>query len=132
MRKSVAVCLVLLALTACARQLPRLPPAPLPQQQQPQVALPPAPPPGEPVGIVGLEEDQLRAVFGEPAFIRKDGTAQMWRYDSPGCKAFFFLYPAYGMALAVRHVETVPRGGGMAADAGCLAALRSRPATPAS
>ena len=49
----------------------------------------------------------------------------MWRYDGASCKAFFFLYPA-GNSLAVRHVETVPRGAEMAADAGCLNALRAR------
>ncbi len=126
MLKRSGVFLVPLALVACASP----PQAPLPVSQQ--VALPPAPPPGEPAGIVGLEETQLRAAFGQPAFIRKDGTAEMWRYDSPGCKAFFFLYPAVSNALAVRHVETLPRGADMAADTGCLAALRNRPATPVS
>jgi hypothetical protein len=52
----------------------------------------------------------------------------MWRYDSAGCRAFFFLYPV-GNSLSVRHVETLPRGRDMAADAGCLDSLRAKAAT---
>ena len=88
-------------------------------------ATPPAPPVGEPSGIAGLEASQLRVAFGAPVFVRKDGTAEMWRYDTASCKAFFFLYPEAN-SLSVRHVETLPRGQDMAADAGCLSALRAR------
>ena len=96
-----------------------------PQAPPPRVALPAAPPVGEPSGIAGLEASQLRVAFGAPVFVRKDGTAEMWRYDGASCKAFFFLYPE-GSSLSVRHVETLPRGQEMAADAGCLSALRAR------
>jgi hypothetical protein len=96
-----------------------------PQAPAARVALPAAPPVGEPSGIAGLETSQLRVAFGAPVFVRKDGTAEMWRYDGASCKAFFFLYPE-GSSLAVRHVETVPRGQEMAADANCLNALRAR------
>ena len=95
---------------------------------QQQVSLPPAPRPGEPSDIVDIPEAQLRAVFGLPAFVRKDGHSEMWRYDGATCKAFFFLYPAAD-TLTVRHVETVPRGREIAADFGCLSALRGHPAT---
>lgn len=107
-------------LAACAT-------APGQQQMQaaPTVALPPAPPPGEPGGIAGMEAGQLRVAFGTPAFVRKDGQAEMWRYDSGRCKAFFFLFPS-GASMNVRHVETLPRGSVMAADTGCLDALRAR------
>jgi len=96
-----------------------------PQAPPPRVALPAAPPVGEPSGIAGLEASQLKVAFGAPVFVRKDGTSEMWRYDGASCKAFFFLYPS-GSSLAVRHVETLPRGQEMAADAGCLNALRAR------
>jgi hypothetical protein len=103
-----------------------------PQAPPPRVALPPAPPVGEPSGIVGLEASQLRVAFGAPAFVRKDGTIELWRYDGASCKAFFFLYPE-GNSLSVRHVETLPRGQEIAADVGCLDALRAhRQATPTS
>ena len=52
-----------------------------PQAPPPRVALPPAPPVGEPSGIAGLEASQLRVAFGAPAFVRKDGTIELWRYD---------------------------------------------------
>jgi hypothetical protein len=96
-----------------------------------KVELPAPPPVGEPTGIAGLQAAQLRSTFGTPAFIRQDGTAQLWRYDSAACKAFFFLYPD-GNSLSVRHVETLPRGQDIAADASCLGALRARGAGPVS
>ncbi len=67
----------------------------------------------------------LQAAFGRPAFVRKDGATEMWRYDGAACRAFFFLY---GMPLAVRHVETLPHGAQNAADPACLTALRVLPA----
>jgi hypothetical protein len=92
-----------------------------------QVALPPAPPPGEPPGAVGLSAAALKTAFGAPAFVRKDGDTELWRYDGANCRAFFFLYPRNG-ALAVRHVETMPRPVDAAFDAICLNKLRHAPA----
>jgi hypothetical protein len=122
--RPMAMALLCAALAACAGTS-RQPPAPL-------VALPPPPPVGEPAGVTGLQPAQLRVAFGTPAFVRKDDATQMWRYDGQSCRAFFFLYPDTG-ALAVRHVETVPRGREIAADQACLDAIRIRPvATPVS
>ena len=87
-----------------------------------KVKLPPAPKPGEVGGVVGLSPATMRGNFGAPAFVRKDGTMELWRYDGPTCKAFFFLYPE-NAGLAVRHVETLPRGRETAADPDCLNAL---------
>jgi len=81
---------------------------------------------GEPPGIAGLASTQVRASFGEPSFVRKDGSAEIWRYDGQACRAFFFLYPN-GNEEVVRHVETLPRGTTIAADTTCLDALRGRP-----
>jgi hypothetical protein len=67
----------------------------------------------------------LQAAFGHPAFVRKDGGTEMWRYDGAACRAFFFLY---GAPLAVRHVETLPHGAQSAADIDCLNALKFSPA----
>jgi hypothetical protein len=73
----------------------------------------------------------LRAQFGAPAFVRRDNGAEIWRYDGPDCRAFFFLY-AEASGQAVRHVETLPRGATMAADDACLAAIRAKlPSSPA-
>ena len=105
-------------LAACAAQAPE------------HVSLPAAPPPGEPGNIAGLSPSQIRVAFGEPAFTRKDGRIEIWRYDGASCKGFFFFYPNGG-ALSVRHVETTPRGREMAADSDCLNALMIRKTVPA-
>jgi hypothetical protein len=97
----------------------------------PQVALPSAPPAGEPGNIAGLTTEQIKIAFGQPAFVRKDNGTQMWRYDGAGCKAFFFFYPV-GSALTVKHVETLPRGAEIAADSTCLASLQVQKQVPTS
>ena len=90
----------------------------------PTARLPSAPPPGEPAGYAGIDSGQLRGAMGNPAFTRKEGGGiEMWRYDGPGCKAFFFLYPE-GATLSVRHVETMPRPSDAAADLTCLGRMR--------
>ncbi|HWA91597.1 MAG TPA: hypothetical protein VG889_16280 [Rhizomicrobium sp.] len=91
-----------------------------------RVALPPAPPPGEPGDVVGLSSSALKVAFGTPQFARKDGDTEMWRYDGAGCRAFFFLYPDKSV-LVVRHVETMPRPASAAFDVNCLTALRRAP-----
>ena len=88
--------------------------------------LPPPPSPGEPFELIGLSAPKLRYVFGPPAFVRKDGIAQMWRYDGATCKAFFFLYKDED-TLEVRHVETLPHGKTRPLDTSCLDALRVSP-----
>lgn len=96
-----------------------------------QAIVPAAPPAGEPADLAGLKSAQLREVFGTPSFVRKEGEMELWRYDSRGCKAFFFLYP-YGQALLVKHVETLPRGSVRAADQACLDSLRPKAPQPVS
>ena len=93
---------------------------------RPQTAstIPGAPPRGEPGQYVNMPATALQAAFGRPAFVRKDGATQMWRYDGTACRAFFFLY---GAPLSVRHVETLPHAKTEAADIGCLNALRAQP-----
>lgn len=119
MKSAVPVIALCALLAACAA--PQRGPAP--------GVLPVAPPPGEPAGTTGLHEADLRAQFGQPAFVRRDGTGQIWRFDGPRCKAYFFLYSRDGNT-AVWHVETVPRGAAIAADETCLNALRTRGAAP--
>ena len=119
--RALLIAALCLSLAACAT--PQRAVAP----QAPQVVAPPAPSPGEPSDIAGLKSTALREIFGAPSFVRKDGEAEMWRYDASACKAFFFLYP-FGDGLLVRHVETIPRGRDMAADVNCLDSLRPHPA----
>jgi hypothetical protein len=96
-----------------------------------QTIVPAAPPAGEPADLAGLKSTQLREIFGAPNFVRKEGAMELWRYDSSGCKAFFFLY-LYGQALLVRHVETLPRGSAMAADQTCLDSFHQKSPHPIS
>lgn len=116
MMRAAVVAIACVLLAACATKSP----------PTSMASLPPAPPPGEPQDIAGMASAQLRVAFGAPAFVRKDGMAEMWRYDGVSCKAFFFLYPS-GNDMAVRHVETIPRGTDKAADPICLNALRASP-----
>jgi hypothetical protein len=124
--RRIAVLFAALALAGCAT--PKVAP-PLVPGAPPTVAIPAAPPHGEPEGYVNLPAAQLRTAFGAPAFVRHDGVTDMWRYDGTACRAFFFLY-GDGAARAVRHVETLPRGTDSAVDPACLTALRITPAPP--
>lgn len=111
-------CLLLALLAAgCAGQRPRATP-PL------RASIPPPPPRGEPAEYLNMAANRLQAAFGKPAFVRKDGATEMWRYDGANCRAFFFLY---GSPAVVRHVETLPHGRESATDMACLTALRSSP-----
>ena len=127
MTRAAAIAGLCAILGACAGTPKETTPAPAP------VALPPAPPPGEPAWSAGMDAQALRVAFGTPAFMRKDGAAEIWRYDGASCKAFFFLYPNANGASVVRHVETLPRGPEIAADETCLAQMRTQaPKSPVS
>ena len=120
-RRVTILSLALLA-GACAAKAPQAPPPP---QAPTTASIPPAPPRGEPSPWFNMAGTALQAAIGKPAFVRRDGLTQMWRYDGAACRAFFFLY---GQPLTVRHVETLPHGADAAADIGCLTALQASPA----
>jgi hypothetical protein len=117
-RRAVILSLALLA-GACTAKAPVAPRA------ETTASIPPAPPPGEPPQYMNMAAARLQAAFGKPAFVRKDGATEMWRYDGAACRAFFFLY---GSPLMVRHVETLPHGASSAWDGACLSALSASPA----
>jgi hypothetical protein len=120
MRAYIPSLLFVVALAACST-----PPAT-------RTALPAAPLAGEPGNVSGMDASGIRVAFGAPQFVRKDGQIEMWRYDGTNCKAFFFMYPR-GASLAVRHVETMPRGANNeGADSTCLQELLGRAKTAAS
>jgi hypothetical protein len=100
-----------LFVAACAARRP--PPAPA------TVPIPTAPPRIEPPNVIGISPDTLKTRLGVPAFSRKDGATEMWRYDASACHAFFFFTGG-----KVSHVETIPRGPDNAADPGCLSAVK--------
>ena len=116
MIRKIAILASVLLLAGCAAKAP--PPAPAAV-----VPIPPPPAPHvEPPNFIGLAPDALRVRLGSPAFLRKDGGTEMWRYDAGACHAFFFLTGG-----KVTHVETIPRGSNDAADLACLSALRKSP-----
>ncbi len=123
MIRRLPILLIALVLAGCAAKAPL--PQPPGQAAPVPGAIPPAPPRGEPGQYLNMAAPGLQAAFGRPAFVRKDGTTEMWRYDGAACRAFFFLY---GSPPAVRHVETLPHGEGSAADMACLTALKLSPA----
>jgi hypothetical protein len=115
-------CMVLALLAAgCAHRAPPAPSSPV----APGAAIPAAPPRGEPGQYLNMPASGLQTAFGQPAFVRKDGVTEMWRYDGKDCRAIFFLY---GTPLMVRHVETLPHAADNAADMACLTGLRVSPA----
>jgi hypothetical protein len=130
-RRPLVLCLSLFA-AACASSPPQRPAAPAPRQ-----AVPPAPPRDVSRDYLGMSAAALRRQMGAPAFVRKDGALELWRYDGAACHAFFFLSDPpksgdksgdKGGDKTVRDVETLPQSAPGAADPGCLAALRRDPA----
>jgi hypothetical protein len=119
MIRRVAILSLALLAGACAARGPR------PVSAPSTASIPAAPPRGEPGQYMNMAATGLQAAFGKPAFVRKDGATEMWRYDGAACRAFFFLY---GAPLMVRHVETLPHGVSSAADSACLTALSASPA----
>jgi hypothetical protein len=104
----------LLFLAGCATKTV---PAP---RATPIVPIPAAPRPRpEPPGYAGVSLNALRTRLGTPAFSRKDGPTEMWRYDAGACHAFFFFTTGL-----VTHIETIPRGPNDSADQACLSALK--------
>lgn len=113
MVRKIALLALLLLLAGCAAKTP-------PPRVAPVVPIPPAPrPQAEPSGYNGLSLDALRARLGAPAFSRKDGATEMWRYDASACHAFFFFTGGL-----VSHIETIPRGPSDSVDPACLSALK--------
>lgn len=117
MRRIAYLSIVLLAAGCAAQPKPR----PTPPTE---ASIPAAPPRGEPPQYINQPTTAILSSFGRPAFVRKDGAIEMWRYAGQACRAFFFFY---GAPLAVRHIETLPRGATAAADQGCLTALTVSP-----
>jgi hypothetical protein len=73
---------------------------------------------------IPTEGAALRARFGEPNFIRREGDSELWRYDSVRCSVFFFLTRA-GTELRLRYTDTLPRTM-LGPDPACIDALQRR------
>lgn len=100
-----------MSLSACAfledlqsKPVPAPEPAPKPAVATPAPApvatpaprLPPGPPPPRPQfdlqGLIGLGEQDVAAVLGDPRQVRNDPPAMVWDYQANGCAMSLFFY----------------------------------------
>ena len=90
----------------------------------------------DPGRLLGLDPNALRALLGQPGFVRRDDPARMWRYRHADCVLDLFLYAEMAgrqrsvPLFRVRHVEARTPGMETTAARGCLRALlvdRARP-----
>ena len=78
-----------------------IPDKPEPEEpQQPEI-----PVDDDPAQFMDATDAGLRDALGDPALIRRDGTAQVWQFRGDACTLDLFLYPSDGGDLAVKHVE---------------------------
>jgi hypothetical protein len=74
--------------------------------------------------LMGMDTGDLTQVLGSPRFVRRDASAQLWRYRSASCVLDLFLYRNEGRPeYLVSHVEARASGGGNAEKRECFGAL---------
>lgn len=91
-------------------------PPPVSENEPPPVvaALPRAPeplpttPPEDPRRLVGLSGATLRDWLGDSVFVRRDGSAEIWRFASETCFLDVFLYRE-GEVMRVAHLDARSR-----------------------
>lgn len=75
----------------------------------------------DPGKLVGLDLDTIHDLLGDPALVRRDGSAEVWQYRSASCVLDLFIY---GPPKAVAHVDLRDRGAGTpGAMRACFAAM---------
>ena len=79
---------------------------------RPRPRAPPAPPrppaPSDPRRLIGLTQERIQAILGPADFVRRDGPAQIWRYDAEDCSLDVFLFRE-GEMQRVTHVASRAR-----------------------
>ncbi|MBM3511939.1 MAG: hypothetical protein FJX61_17650 [Alphaproteobacteria bacterium] len=68
--------------------------------------------------LVGLLSRDVEGLLGRPAFVRRDGPAQIWQYGTQACTLNLFFYRD-GAVLKVRHFEVRDRNADLATTGGC-------------
>jgi hypothetical protein len=76
--------------------------------------------------FLGLGPEALRRWLGEPAFRRREGTAEIWLYAGPACALDLILY-AEGGRLRVSHAAARASGAEPRTEAHCLHELAGSP-----
>lgn len=80
----------------------------------------------DPGALRGRNPDNIQALFGEPEFRRRDGTAQVWQYSADICFLDLFFYPqkdAEAPAFVVTHYEIRNKGDQAVTSRACLATI---------
>ncbi len=78
----------------------------------------------DPDRLMGLGTVELTRMLGDPRFVRRDSSAQLWRYRNKSCILYLFLYRGAGRAeYFVSHIEARHGEGGAAEKRECFGAL---------
>jgi hypothetical protein len=68
----------------------------------------PTAPPDDPRRLVGLRGETLRDWMGDSVFVRRDGSAEIWRFAAETCFLDVFLYRESG-EMRVAHLDARTR-----------------------
>lgn len=80
----------------------------------------------DPGALHGRIPDNIRTLFGEPEFQRRDGNSQIWQYSAEICFLDLFFYPqkdAETPAPVVTHYEIRNKGDQAVTSRACLATI---------
>jgi hypothetical protein len=73
-----------------------------------------------------MTSGEIKTLFGNPVFVRRDPPGEFWRYRSKTCVLELYLYQR-ASDWRVDHIE-MRRGDGSTSDVpGCITALRAQP-----
>jgi hypothetical protein len=96
-------------------QTASLPPQSLPPKSQPLPTL---------HDLIGLDRDQITALFGTPHFRRQDKPADLWQYRNKKCALDLFLYRIRdGVLYKVTHAEVRTLNGAKVTKTTCFKKL---------
>ncbi len=63
------------------------------------------------LSFIPMPGSMLQRRLGKPDFVHLEKDSQIWRYDLPGCRVMFFLYPSTDdNRLSVHTFRSLPDG----------------------
>jgi hypothetical protein len=84
----------------------------------------------DPNRLIGADRGEISGLLGQPGFVRRDRTAQMWRYIADSCVLDLYMYPIAAdspdATARVRHYDVRSRNPGPITSQACVAALLAR------
>ena len=84
----------------------------------------------DPNRLIGADRAEIGGLLGQPGFVRRDRTAQMWRYVADSCVLDLYMYPIAAdspdATARVRHYDVRSRNPGSITAQACVAALLAR------